>query len=571
MNANFFHTTHLQYKVRSLDARVKAFESGEKYIAMKTERKTLLRAKDSEIRGLKSELANAHAQIVTHRNEWWQVFEDVEKEHASAMEKKNREIKKLEERALDAERQRDELRDKLKDKTRELYQARTELEDERGKNQKLTAQINRDFENSSIPSSLKPKRKKISNNREKTDRKPGGQPGHSWRPRKKRVPTNRIEIPAPEKYANNPDYKPTGKIISKQVVGIRVEVVVDEYSTPEYRNVHTGTRVHADFPDGVVNEVNYDGTVKAFAFLLNNYCNVSIAKVSAFLSELTAGALSISTGMINGLSAEFSLKTKQAREKAFADLLLSPVLNIDFTSSRVNGRNLNVMVCATPTTVVYFARERKGHEGIKGTPVEDSQQTLVHDHDITFYSYGGAHQECLDHVSRYLKDSMDNEPCLQWNRLMRELLWEMIHFKNGLDPGDNRNPDQINRDKVDELEARYDSVLEIAKHEYEYEPPSKYYREGFNLYKRMLKYRDSHLLFLHDRRVPHTNNLSERLLRVYKRKQKQVMTFRSFAGLDCLCQSAGVIASLHVQGKNLFESIASIFGMYGATSDSIAC
>jgi hypothetical protein len=52
---------------------------------------------------------------------------------------------------------------------------KTELEEQKGTNRKLKAQINRDYENSSIPSSQKPN--PITNNREKTGRKPGGQPG----------------------------------------------------------------------------------------------------------------------------------------------------------------------------------------------------------------------------------------------------------------------------------------------------------------------------------------------------------------------------------------------------------
>ena len=42
----------------------------------------------------------------------------------------------------------------------------------------LEARINKDFENSSKPSSTDPNHKKIQNNREKTNRKPGGQPDH---------------------------------------------------------------------------------------------------------------------------------------------------------------------------------------------------------------------------------------------------------------------------------------------------------------------------------------------------------------------------------------------------------
>ena len=435
------------------------------------------------------------------------------------------------------------------------------MEDERGKVLELKAQINRDHENSSKSSSLNPNHKKITNNREPSGRRPGGQIGHKWHPRKRYSPTNVIEIPAPQEYADSPDYKPTGKVISKQLVDMRIQLIVTEYTTPEYRHVRTGQRVHADFPGGLVLDVTYGGSVKAFAFLINNYCNVSIDKVSNFLCELTNGELKISTGMINGLSKEFSRKTETQQKKAFANILLAPVMNVDFTSARVNGKNVNVAVCAAPFNVLYFARERKGHEGIKGTPIEVSHNILVHDHDRTYYKYGDAHQECLDHVLRYLKDSIGNEPNLKWNGQMQELIREMIHFRKSLDPEDDRNPDKIDPDKVNEFKARYDEILMLAKNEYDYEPPSKYYKDGFNLYLRMAGYRSAHLLFLHDRRVPYSNSLSERLLRIYKRKQHQVMAFRSFDSLDDLCNALGVIATLRTHGKNLYESVAAIFDM----------
>lgn len=49
------------------------------------------------------------------------------------------------------------------------------------------------------------------------------------------------------------------------------------------------------------------------------------------------------------------------------------------------------------------------------------------------------------------------------------------------------------------FEARYDRIVEKAKEEYEY--------------------------------IPATNNEAERLLRGYKRKQKQAVTFRSFGSI----------------------------------------
>lgn len=559
----------LECRLKSLTYRVKEFETGEKYVTMKSDFKAQLAGRDNEIRKLKLELADANRRTLTNSKNNQQVLEDMEKEHARELREKDRTIKAMEERAFRAERRLDEKIIEFRGKVTELYEVKTELEEANGIILKLKSQINRDYENSSNPSSMKPNHKKIVNNREKTGRSPGGQPGHEGRPRKKHIPTNTIEIPVPEKYANNPDYTPTGRIIRKQLVDISVNAVVTEFYTQEFRNAITRQRVHAEFPEGMVNEVTYSGNVKAFAFLLNNRCNVSIIKTSEFLSELTGGELNISAGMINGLSREFSLKTEAEQKKAFADILLAPVMNVDLTTARVNGKNMNVAVCATPDTVIYFAREHKGHEGIKDTPIETYQGTLVHDHDKTFYSYGGAHQECLQHPLRYLKGIMENEPDLKWSLQMRALIQEMIHFRNGLDPGDDRDPDQIDPDKVKEFETRYDEILTVAKDEYEFVPPNKYYLDGFNLYKKMDKYKAEHLLFLHDRRVPPTNNLSERLLRVIKRKLAQVMAFRSFDGLDYLCISLGPIATMAAQDVNLYENVASIFDMLLPTNAGV--
>lgn len=102
------------------------------------------------------------------------------------------ELKKMEKRALDAEKQRDDALDKAKEIRLQYYETAAELEEERGKNLKLRAQINRDYKNSSIPSSKSIKRKKIANSREKTGRKPGGQPGHpGHRKKKNRNPHSR--------------------------------------------------------------------------------------------------------------------------------------------------------------------------------------------------------------------------------------------------------------------------------------------------------------------------------------------------------------------------------------------
>jgi hypothetical protein len=550
----FEFITDLQYRVKALQSQVDGFKSGKKYVKMREESGARLAEKDRRIKGLERELAASRRQASIDCGHWMQAADDTERGCARKIRKMERRLKAMEERALRSERQRDEYHDRFLEKTRECYALGTALEEEKGRNKKLLAQLNRDYENSSLPSSMKPNHKKIANNREKTDRRPGGQPGHEGHCRKKQSPTRAIHIPAPDKYAKSPNYKPTGRTVKKQVVDLLVTVFTCEYHAEEYRNIHTGQRVHAEFPPGVVNDVNYGGSVKAFAFLLNNRCCTSIDKARAFLSDLTDGALCLSKGMINGLCKEFAGKTLAEQDKAFTDLLLSPVMNTDCTNARVGGHSAYVYVCAVPDTVMYFARKHKGHEGVKGTPVEDYQGILVHDHDKTFYRYGTGHQECSAHALRYLKDSAENEPQLKWNTQMRELLREMIHYRNSLGAEDG-----IDSGKVDSLEVLYKEILNTAKSEYEYEPPSAYYKDGYNLYMRLAKYMENHLLFLHDKRVPSDNNMSERLLRVFKRKLKQAMTMRSFESLEYLCLSLGVLASLSSQNQNLYKNVAAIF------------
>lgn len=558
MNRSFEYITTLEYKLKAANARIQAFESGERYVQLEQRYQKEVRTLLQKIKVLEKELFFAQKESSRIRNQWFEVWEEVEKEWQQKEKHWQTQKKALEQRALQGESQRDTALMKIKEQRIKLYELETALEEEKGKNAKLMAQIHRDYENSSLPSSKLLRHKKISNNREKTGRKPGGQPGHKGHGRKKQIPTIApIVLPPPQEVIEQAEFQATGKIIKKQLVNLRVLVEVKEYHAEVYYNSKTGERIHAKFPNGVVNEVNYGGSIKAFLFLLNQDCCTSIDKSRAFLSDITEGKLQLSKGMINKLSQEFALKSEAERKSVFADLLLCPVLHTDATNAKVNGKSAYVYVCATPEgKALYVAREKKGHKGVKGTVVENYQGILVHDHESTFYRYGTNHQECLAHVLRYLKNSMENEPERTWNKEMRVLIQEMIHYRNSC-----CKETEVTAEKVRELEERYRKILEQAKEEYEEVPPSEYYKEGYHLYLRMKEYEKNHLLFLHDNRVPTTNNEAERLLRSYKRKQQQAMTFRSFEQLEFLCECMSMLVLMRQkEERNLFQRVAQIFG-----------
>lgn len=77
----------------------------------------------------------------------------------------------------------------------------------------------------------------------------------------------------------------------------------------------------------------------------------------------------------------------------------------------------------------------------------------------------------------------------------------------------------------------------------------------------MEKYKTSHLFFLTDHRVPATNNEAERLLRRYKRKQQQAVSFRGFESIEYLCECMSMLIKIRQnEESNIFNRISQIFG-----------
>lgn len=557
MRISFERVTALQYELKAAQRQLASFKSGQKFVTMKKGHEAERRRLERQTRTLQEELHKLRLEQLHARQQWFESTDDMQAEYERQLRTLRAENARLYERSIKAEAQRDAAYDKMAEMRREKYQLAAELEEEKGKNQKLIAQISKDFENSSFPSSTQTiRKKKIPNNREATGRKPGGQPGHPGHGRKKQTPTQTVLLQPSPGILDGPDFRKTNKTITKQLVNVQVCLNVIEYQADVYRNSRTGETCHAQFPAGVADDVNYGPSVRAFLFLLNNDCCVSIDKCRDFLKNLTGGKLDISKGMISKLSKEFAKKSEPLRKSAVSELFLYPVVHTDCTNARVNGQGAYVFICAAPNgPALYYARKTKGHAGVAGTPIEDYQGILVHDHEITFYKYGTAHQECLAHVLRYLKGSMENEPGRTWNRNMHALLQEMIHYVNGLAPGVQRDPA-----KILEYEARYDQILEKALAEYEDVPCSDYYRDGFKLARKMKGYRDAHLLFLHNSKVPTTNNLAERLLRYIKRKQNQAVSLRSIKSLEYLCDSMSVLFLMRQEDGNLYDKVSVVFG-----------
>lgn len=586
---SFDFISALQYENKNLKRKVAAFESGEIYVSMQKAHDRLCREQRNTINHQKKEISDAHKETLRVRKMFWDMYDDllddfekyleakdrecarriaeIEKECAKKLAAKEREkeaMRKERDAALEREKK---AKEKRSEKQQELYAVQTELENERELNRKLTAQINKDFQTSSIPSSMQTGcRKKIPNSRVKTERKPGAQKGHEPHTRKKLTPTETRELSAPANILENPDYVETGNIISRQRISVELKVNVEELTTKEYKNVKTGKTWHASFPAGFENDVNYDGSVKAMLYHLSTECNVSHDKVIGFVKMLSKGKLCVSKGMVNKLLKEFSDKSQKEQTEAAEELMKSPVMNVDFTNANVNGEYRQVLILGTPDNqhAKLIARACKGHAGVQGTLLAVYTGIVCHDHDTTWYSYGLGHQECMHHNYRYLKGNVEAEPEYPWGDDMRKLFLSMTSYRNSLPEGEEMPPE-----KIAYFEQRYDEILEEAAKQFADNPPGKYNRESLKMYNRLRDYKESELLFLHDRRVPDNNDLAERLARVFKRKQRQATVFRSDASLIYVCNGLSVLHDLKAQGKDLFEEMTGIFNRPQPPKDSI--
>lgn len=560
----------LQYQNKKLARRIEEYESDPLFTRIKEEYEKKLAAihasYEKRIQELSQKLGRAERKLERIGREWLKVVGDVEAEKDRELEKKDKEIERLQEKA----------REKASEKKTVLREATTlreqvhDLEDEI---KKLRGRLDMDFTNSSTPSSRTQFRPPVKNGREPSGKKPGAQEGHEGHRRPKLEPTMQpVLIEAPDEIVNDPswyvekDRDGNPKMMKKTIVSARIAVDVVEYHAYVYRNRVTKNTYHAPLPGNHPTvEIEYDDSVKALAFLLNTHMNVSIQKTQEFLDYASEGHLrekgkGLSTGWINGLSKEFSMKTEADRRNTFNALINAPVLYYDFTNSLENGKYRQVLVVTDKERVLYLAREHKGHKGLAGSPVELNKGTHVHDYDHTFMSYSLYHQLCLAHDFRDLKGAEEIAPEYTWIAKMRDLVARLMDAQAD-------NAGGIPAQTSSALRKEYDGILALAAKEYYDIPPSTYAAKGYNLFVKLRDQKEHELRFLDNPGVDCTNNVSERLGRSFKTGLRAQGTFREGPGskehnrsMQHRCDSLSDIETTRMQGGNVLTRVKEVFG-----------
>ena len=129
-----------------LKKEVADFKSGERFKQIRREHQKLVDEYRRQIKQLNLVIEGLRKDV---KNAWkWceEAYEDALKELRASMKEMKRALK--EKKWLLSERDREQALSKITDLCRENSELKTQLYDEQGRNKKLLAQLNRDYENS---------------------------------------------------------------------------------------------------------------------------------------------------------------------------------------------------------------------------------------------------------------------------------------------------------------------------------------------------------------------------------------------------------------------------------------
>lgn len=445
-----------------------------------------------------------------------------------------------------------ELRAEHKKEISELNQRVEKLEVENTKlkndNDRLKKIINNDSNNSSKPPSSDIK-KNIPNNREKTNKKAGGQKGHKAHFLSKKSVEEKIDNKEIEHVLVTPD-EPEKEYISKYVLDLDIKVIAKEY---RFYKANNG---RYNIPKEFKADVQYGSNLKTMCTVLNTEGIVALDRLANFVSFISGGSINISKGTIVNFTKEFNRKSQYLINEIRTDILNSELLYTDATTSRCENRNVCVRTHSTEKSTLLVPTYKKSKKCIEETGILNNfTGNLVHDHETVMYNYGDKHVECNVHISRYLRGNYENTQN-KWSLKMRAFLCSLNEYRKNLK---EKGVKKIEKEKLRKYSQRYDEIIEEGYLENKKTKGKYLKQEEKSLLNRLKKYKENHLMFLYIFSVPFDNNLSERDLRHIKSKQKISGHFNSFEGLEIYSNIKSIIGTLKKRGKEFYILINNVF------------
>jgi transposase len=426
----------------------------------------------------------------------------------------------------------------------------------------LTDQQQTNSRNSSQPPSSDGYSRPPRSLRQRSGKKPGGQPGHTGRTLQLVDEPDTVVLHSPAVCAHcqcSLADEPVQRTERRQVVDLPpLRLVVAEHRAEEKRCPVCRQTTSGAFPPEVTTLVQYGAQIKALAVYLVQdhllpYDRTREVLADLFGQGLTEGAVWTA---VQDAAAGLAGVEEQIKEA----LCTVDVLHNDETGVRVAGHLEWLHVASTPQMTHYAVHPKRGSAATAAIGILPRfAGRSVHDGLEAYRQYGCAHALCNAHHLRELTaiEDHDKQP---WATAMKELLLQIkAHVVERQACGD----EQITAAARDDFVARYQRILTAGYAANPPPPPADgpqkrgrpKQSKAKNLLDRLDRHRAEVLAFMTDWRVPFDNNLAERDLRMVKVQQKVSGCFRTPAGAMAFCRVRGYISTLKKQGLPVLPAL----------------
>lgn len=430
--------------------------------------------------------------------------------------------------------------------------------------QELEAQVKQDSHNSNWPSSRDKGRTKSL--RERSGKKPGGQPGHAGQTLKmvsepEQVVVHRLA------HCVQCGHSLAGVVgvdrERRQVIDLPpLQRVVTEHRVEEVVCPCCHTPNPATFPTTVTKAVQYGPQVKALSVYLHQHHLLPFARLTQVLDDLLGTSPAV--GTIARWLQEAAALVAEPVEQIKSKLRQSDVLHCDETGLYIAGERMWLHVAATPQLTCYEAYPQRGRQGINALGIlPDFTGTALHDNWAAYASYACRHALCNVHHLRELT-ALHEQFGQVWAGEFKQFL---LAVKAQVDQAKAQGATTLPPDQRTDIDQRYqhliDQALAVTAPPPQGWPKGKRGRvkktKARNLAERFDQQRSKILAFVDDFSVPFDNNLAERDLRMVKVQQKISGCFRSWSGAHAACRLRSYLSTMHKQGHAAFDLLTALF------------
>lgn len=522
------------------------FDIKDEFSSYKKETSKTINELKETIGSLNKTIEKQQAQLNSKDNEIKELkitIKNLKEEHADTIRIMKNEINSL-------KSENNKLNKIIKEKDEEIKRLNKRINKFEKENTNLKNQKAKNSSNSSKPSSTDGFHKITHSLRGKSSKSVGGQKNHegstlTTKEVEEIINSNKDNVILKEEILFINNKKLDGK--SKYKIDTQLSVVITKYNLVYDEN-------SSKLPKELKNNVIYGTNLKAIVSLFNVEHSIPVLRTVDIIRELTNGVIKLSCGTILNIIYELKEKIQPAISRIKEFLLRCEVDHKDETMLFCNGESRWFHVLSnTMATLYYYHKSRGNRADVEEGLLRIFTGTLVHDHMKGLYSFQCDHAECNAHILRYLQYTIEQYN-RQWAKDLKDLL---LKIKKEIEREMIKGNNCLRTEIILKYEKRYSEIIKQGEDEFKNDtnPSKNYCGDDMKLLRRLKEYKENHLAFMYDFRIPFDNNLAERDLRMIKAKKKISGGFRSDKGGEAYTDIKSYLSTMRKQKQNLFESL----------------